>query len=104
MNSNDPYYYYMPPVLRDYCESSDHATRNCPYCAYVDATCACIENTVNDMTDRIIETMKERITKYSHCFNRGRENCSEHDSNLGSPKSDVSLYDDFDPSYLVWPD
>ena len=24
VDSNDPYYYYMPPVLCDYCESSYH--------------------------------------------------------------------------------
>jgi len=36
MNSNDPYCYYMPHVLCDYCESSYHDAHTCPFCAYVD--------------------------------------------------------------------
>ena len=34
MNLNDPYYYYMPPILCDYCESSDHDCHTCPFRAY----------------------------------------------------------------------
>ena len=41
------------------------------------------------MTDKIIENMKER------------ENCNETDSSLGSPELEVSLYNDFDPSYIL---
>ena len=41
-----------------------------------------------------------RITEYSHCFSQSRENCNQPDSSLGSPKSGVSLFDDFEPSCL----
>ena len=58
MRSNDPYYYYTPPVLCDYCES------------YVDATCASFEKKTNEMTDQMIETMKARIAACSQCFNQ----------------------------------
>ena len=40
VNSYDPSYYYMPPGLCDYCESSYHDARTCLFRAYVDATCA----------------------------------------------------------------
>ena len=56
------------------------------------------------MTDQVVETMKKRIAKYSQCFNQSRKNCNEPDSSLRSPKPEVSLYDDFEPSYLVRPD
>jgi len=58
---------------------------------------------INELTDRMIEDRKKRITKYSQCFNQSRENYSESDSGLGSPKSGVSLYDDFESSYLARP-
>ena len=81
-----------------------HAACNCPYHAYVDATCASVEKMINDMTDRMIETMKERITEQFCWFNRSTENCTEPNSSLGSPKPEVSLYDDFESSYLARPD
>ena len=45
-----------------------------------------------------------RIAEYSQCFNQSRENCNEPDSILGSPKLEVSFYDDFESSYLARPD
>jgi len=68
---------------------------------YVDATCASVEKTINDMIDKMIENMKKRIAKYSHCFNWSRENYNEPDSSFRSPKSEVSLYHNFEPFYLV---
>jgi len=65
----------------------------------VDYTCASFEKKINNMTDQMMETMKERIAKYSQCFNQSRDNSSESDSSLGSPKPAVSLDDDFEPSY-----
>jgi len=50
------------------------------------------------MTDQIIEIMKVR-TACSQCFDQNREIYSEIDSSLGSPKPDISFYDDFEPSY-----
>ena len=47
----------------------------------------------------MVETMKERIVEYSKYFHESRENYSEPDSSFGSPKLEVSLYDDFEPSY-----
>ena len=40
MNSYDPSYSCVHPVLSDYCESSNHDAHNWPYRAYVNATCA----------------------------------------------------------------
>ena len=51
MDSNDPYYYYMPPVLCDYCKSSNHDAHTCPYRAYIDATCANFETKINELID-----------------------------------------------------
>ena len=65
MNSHDPSYSCMPSNLCDYCESSDHDTCNCLCHNYVDAKCASVEKMINDMNDKMIETMKERIAKYS---------------------------------------
>ena len=62
-----------------------------------------LKKKINDMTDQMIETMKERIAKYSQCFNQSRENYSEPDSSLGSHKPEVSLYDDFEQSYQSIP-
>ena len=47
----------------------------------------------------MIEKIKERIAEYSHYFNRSRENYSETNSSLGSPKPEVNLHDDFESSY-----
>ena len=52
----------------------------------------------------MVETMKKRITEYSQCFNQNRETYSEIDASLGSPKPDISFYDDFEPSYSAQPD
>jgi len=104
VNSYDPSYCCMPPVLCDYCESPNDDTYTCPYCAYVNATCERFEKKINDMTNQMIETMKARIAACSPCFNQNRETYSELDSSLGSPKADISLYDDFEPSYSARPD
>ena len=58
IDSYDPSHSYVPPVLCNYCESSNHDACNCPYRAYVDAKCASVEKTINDMTDKMIENMK----------------------------------------------
>ena len=57
-----------------------------------------LKKKTNEMTDQIIEIMKVR-TACSQCFDQNREIYSEIDSSLGSPKPDISLYDDFEPSY-----
>jgi len=54
MNSYDPSYYYMPPILCDYCESTNHDAHTCPHHAYVDATCASLEKKINEMTDQLL--------------------------------------------------
>jgi len=51
----------------------------------------------------MIETIRERITEYSWCISMEDTHLQESDSNLGSPKPQVSLYDDFEPSYFVRP-
>jgi len=48
--------------------------------------------------------MKLRIAEYSQSFNQIRETSSEIDSSFGSPKPDISLYEDFEPSYSARPD
>jgi len=48
--------------------------------------------------------MKVRIVACFPCFNQNRETYSEIDASLGSPKLDISLYDDFEPSYSTRPD
>jgi len=50
--------------------------------------------------DKVIETMMEKITKYSHCFNWSRENSSLHVpySSLGSLEHVINLYDYFESS------
>ena len=90
----------MPPVLCDCCESPYHDVSTCSY----RATCARLEKKINDMTDQMIETMKLRIVEYSQCFSRIRETSSEIDSNLGSPKPDIDLCDDSEPSSSTRPD
>ena len=93
----------MSLVLSEYCDSSNHDTCNCPHHGCIDATCASIEKTINELIDKMIENMKVRIAEYSQCFNQSRENCNEPDSSLGSPKPEVSLYDDFEPLYSSRP-
>jgi len=56
------------------------------------------------MTDQMIETMKVRIAACSPCFNQNKETYSEIDASLGSPKLNISLYDNFEPSYSTSPD
>jgi len=46
----------------------------------------------------MVETMKQRIAEYFNCFNHS-SNLHENDSSLGTPKPEVNLYDDFEPSY-----
>jgi len=58
VDSHEPFYSCVPPVLCEYCESSGHDACNCPYHEYVDATCASVEKTINEMTNQMIETMK----------------------------------------------
>ena len=67
MNSHhpSPSYSCVLPILCKYCESSYHDACNCPYRDYVDATCASVEKTLNEMTDKMVKTMKERIFEYS---------------------------------------
>ena len=100
MNSYDSFHSYMCPVLCDYCESPDHDASACPY----RAACARPEKKIDDMTDQMIETMKLRIAEYSQCFDQIREPSSEIDSSLGSPKPDIDLCGDFEPSYSTRPD
>ena len=93
----------MSPILCDYCNSSDHNVHNCRYHDYVNATCMSLGKTIDKLTDEIIETMKEKIIEYSHCFNQSMEdsNLLEPDSNLGSLEPTVNLYDDFEHSIQV---
>jgi len=100
INSHDLFKSYVSHALCDYCESSDHDVHTCPYRDYADATCGSIEKTINEMTNLMVEIMKQRIAQYFNCFNHSREDINLHknDSSLGSPKPEVSLYDDFEPS------
>ena len=56
-----------------YYEFSNHDVHTCPYRDYVDAIHARVENTINDMTDKMIGNMKKRIAEYSHCFSHNSE-------------------------------
>ena len=56
-NSYNPSYSCVPLLLCDYCESSYHNICDCPYHDYVDVTCTSVEKTINDMTDKMVETM-----------------------------------------------
>jgi len=103
MHSHDPPCSCVSLVLCKYCDSHDQDTCNCPYRAYVDATCASGEKEINELTDKMIENLKVRIAEYSQCLSQIRENYSESDSSLESPKPRVSLYDDFEPSYSARP-
>jgi len=99
MNSYDPYHSYVSPIFCDYCKSSNHASCNCPYHAYVDATCASVEKKINELTDKMVENMKQRIAEYSHCFSQSRADYRAPNSSLAPPKPEVNLYDNFEPSY-----
>ena len=55
------------------------------------------------MTDKMVDAMKERIAEYSQYVNRSEENYNDSNSSLGSPKTKVSLCEDFEPSYLATP-
>jgi len=90
-------------VLRYYCKSSDHDVYNFPYRDYIDATCTSLGKTINELINKMVGTMRERIIEYFPCFNHSRENYNEPNSCLRYPKHKVSLYDDFDPFYLVRP-
>ena len=104
MNSYDPSYSCVPPILCDYCESPNHDAHTCPFRAYADATYASFEKKINDMTNQMIKTTKVKIAACSQCFNQNRETYSEIDGSLGSPKPNISLYDDFEPSCSAMPD
>jgi len=58
---------------------------------------------INELIAKTIETMKEGIFEYSHSVHHRRKEYNFHnrDSSLGSPKSEVNLYDDFKPFYLT---
>ena len=55
------------------------------------------------MTHKVLETMKKRITEHSHSFNQSMERCDESDSSLGSHTPEISLSNDFEPSYQFMP-
>ena len=59
MNSHDPSYSYALSVLCDYYESFDHDVYIRPYRDFIDATCASLGKTINEMIDKMVETMKE---------------------------------------------
>jgi len=48
----------VPPVLCDYCESSNHNVHNYPYREYFDAMGVSFGKTMNELFDKIIENMK----------------------------------------------
>jgi len=68
MSSYDPFHSYAPPMLCDYCESSDRDGCNYTYHAYVDAKCVSVEKTIKDMTDKMVDKMKDRVAEYSRCL------------------------------------
>ena len=65
MNSYDPFQSYVSPTFCDYCESFAHNAYNCRYHAYVDAKCVSVEKTIKDMTDKMVDKMKDRVAEYS---------------------------------------
>ena len=65
-------YSYAPPILCDCCESSDYDVCNYPDTNYVDATCVSLGKTMNELTNKIIKTMNEKIVECSHCFKQSR--------------------------------
>jgi len=63
MNSHDPSFSCVSPVLCDYCESFDHHVLSCPFRTYIDATYASVEKKINELTDKMIENLKVRIAE-----------------------------------------
>jgi len=66
-------YSYVPHMLCDYCESSGHDVHTCSYHDYIDGTCASVEKRINEMTNQMVETIKQRIAECSHCFSHSME-------------------------------
>ena len=87
-------------ALCDHCESFDHNNNNCSYHDYMDPIRECLGKTANKMNDKMIETMKERITEYLNYFNQNKNDYNEHNSSLWSTRPKISLFGDFEPSYL----
>ena len=52
------YYSCVPPILCDYCESFHHNSYNHPNGDYVDTRCQSLGKTINEMTDKLVETIK----------------------------------------------
>ena len=104
IDSHGSSYDSVPPMWCDYCKSSTHDACSCPYRDCFDAHYASLEKRINELTAKMVEIMKARITEHSQCFNQSRENCHESDSCLRYHKSGVSLFDDFEPSYSARPD
>jgi len=48
----------VPPILCDYCESFHHNSYNHPNGDYVDTRCQSLGKTINEMTDKLVETIK----------------------------------------------
>ena len=90
----------------NYCESSKHDVHNCPCRICVDATCASLGKIIHELTNKMIETTKEKIARYSQCFNQSMEDYNLHESNssLGSLEPPVSFCDDFRPFIQSRPD
>ena len=61
MHSYAPFQSYVSPILCEYCESSYYDACNFSYHNYVDATYASVEKKINELTDKTVEKMKERI-------------------------------------------
>lgn len=61
MNSYDPSYYYVSPILWDYFESSDHNVHNHPYRDYqimLMLRVQVLKKKINELTNRMVKTMK----------------------------------------------
>ena len=63
LDSHDPSYSCVSPIVCDYCESSAPEACDCPYRAYVDAISASVEKKINALIDKMIENMKLRIAE-----------------------------------------
>jgi len=77
IDSYNSSYTSVPPVWYDYCESSAHDASFCPCRDYFDAQCASVEKRINELTAKMVETMKVQITEYSHGVTQSRENCNQ---------------------------
>ena len=73
---------YVSAILCDYFESSNHDVHNCSYRDYADATCANLGKTIYELIGKMIETMKEKIAKYSHHVNQSGGDNNLHQPNL----------------------